>query len=100
MKGQTAEEVAEKGVDFCLTYGIPEAVLTDRGTNFTSQVIESLWERLDVHTLRTTAYHPQADGITERFNRTIKTMLAQFVDQQRQNDWDTKLDKLTFAYNT
>ena len=100
MKGQTAEEVAEKCVDFCLTYGIPEAVLTDRGTNFTSQVIESLWERLDVHTLRTTAYHPQADGITERFNRTIKTMLAQFVDQQKQNDWDTKLDKLTFAYNT
>ena len=100
MKGQTAEEVAEKCVDFCLTYGIPEAVLTDRGTNFTSQVIESLWERLDVHTLRTTAYHPKADGITERFNRTIKTMLAQFVDQQKQNDWDTKLDKLTFAYNT
>ena len=27
-------------------------------------------------------------------------MLAQFVDQQKQNDWDTKLDKLTFAYNT
>ena len=71
MKGQTAEEVAEKCVDFCLTYGIPEAILSDRGTNFTSQVIVSLWERLDVHTLRTIAYPPQADGITERFNRII-----------------------------
>ena len=100
MRGQTAEEVAEKCVDFCLTFGIPEAVLTDRGTNFTSQVIESLWERLDVHTLRTTAYHPQADGITERFNRTIKTMLAQFVEQEKQDDWDLKLNNLTFAYNT
>ena len=38
MKGQTAEEVAEKCVDFCLTYGIPEAILTDWYTNFTSQV--------------------------------------------------------------
>ena len=55
---------------------------------------------LDVHTLRTTAYHPQADGITERFNRTIKDMLAQFVDQDAQNDWDLKLEKLSFAYNT
>ena len=52
-----------------------------------------------MHTLRTTAYHPQADGITERFNRTIKTM-QKFVDQQKQNDWDLKLNKLTFAYNS
>ena len=82
MKGQTAEEVAEKCVDFCLTYGIPEALLTDRDANFTSQVIESLWERLYVNTMRSTAYHPQAQGITERFNSTIKKMLAQFVEQK------------------
>ena len=83
-----------------MTFGIPEAVLTDQGSNLTSQVIESLWERLDVNTLRTTAYHPQTDGITERFNRTIKTMLTQFVNEQKQDDWDLKLDKLSFAYNT
>ena len=77
MKTQTALEVAEKCLDYCLTFGIPESVLTDQGSNFTSQIVESLWERLDVHTLRTTAYHPQTDGITERFNRTIKTMLNQ-----------------------
>ena len=100
MKTQTALEVAEKCLEYCLTFGIPESVLTDQGTNFTSQVIESLWERLDVHTLRTTAYHPQTDGITERFNRTIKTMLTQFVHEQKQDDWDQKLNKLSFAYNT
>ena len=86
MKTQTALEVAEKCMDYCLTFGIPESVLTDQGSNFTSQVIESLWERLDVHTLRTTAYHPQTDGITERFNRTIKTMLTQFVHEQKQDN--------------
>ena len=77
-----------------------EAVLTHQESNFTSLVIESLWDCLDVHTLRTTAYHPQTDGITERFNRTIKTMLTQFVHYQKQDDWDTKLAKLSFAYNT
>ena len=100
MKDQTTEEVSEKCVEFCLTYGIPEAVLTDRGTNFTSQVIENLWERVNVHTLHTTANHSTPDGITEGFNSTIKTMLTQFVYQQIQNDWDLKLAKLTFAYNT
>ena len=76
MKGQTAKEVAEKCMEHCMTFGIPETILTDQGTNFTSQVVESLWEMLDVHTLRTTAYHPQADGITERFNHTIKAILC------------------------
>ena len=92
MKTQTALEVAAKCLDYCLTFGIRESVLTDQGSNFTSQIIESLWERLDVHTLRTTAYHPQTDGITERFNRTIKTMLTQFIKEHKQNDWDTKLN--------
>ena len=44
--------------------------------------------------------NPQTDGITERFNRTIKTMLIQFIKEHKQNDWDTKLNKLSFAYNT
>ena len=98
--GQTAKEVAEKCLEYCMIFGIPEAILTDQGTDFTSQVVESMWELLDVHKLRTTAYHPQADGITERFNRTIKDMLTQFVEQEKQNDWDLKLEKLSFAYNT
>ena len=90
LRGMTAEEVAEDAIKYCLIFGIREASLTDRGTNFTSQLIERLWEIFDVHTLRTTAYHPQADGITERFNRTVKIMLAQFVDQHKQADWGSK----------
>ena len=65
-----------------MSFGIPEAILNDQGTNFTSQVVESLWELLNVHALRTTANHPQADGIIERFNRTIKDMLTQVVEQE------------------
>ena len=64
-KGQTAKEVAEKCIEYCMTFGIPETILTDQGTNFTSQVVESLRELLDVQTLRTTAYHPQENSITE-----------------------------------
>ena len=41
MKTQTALEVAEKCLDYCLTFGIPESVLTDQGSNFTSQSLSS-----------------------------------------------------------
>ena len=45
MKTQTALEVAKRCLEYCLTFGIPKSVLTDQGSNFTSQVIKSLWER-------------------------------------------------------
>jgi hypothetical protein len=48
---------------------------------------------------RTTSYHPQCDGQTERQNRTIQAMLSAFASNRR-DDWDLWLDSVTFAYNT
>ena len=48
---------------------------------------------------RTTAYHPQCDGQTERQNRTLQNMLSSFASSRR-DDWDLWLDSVTFAYNT
>ena len=48
---------------------------------------------------RTTSYHPQCDGQTERPNRTIQAMLSAFASNRR-DDWDLWLDSVTFAYNT
>ena len=58
-----------------------------------------LYELLDVHSLRTTAYHPECDGQTERFNRTLERMIACFVDDNQKN-WDDLLSGLAFAYRT
>ena len=73
-----------------MTFDIPETIHNDQGTKFKSKGVGSPWELLDVHALRTTAYHPQADSITKRVNHTIKDMLTQFVEQEKQNDWDLK----------
>ena len=54
---------------------------------------------LDINQLKTTAYHPQCDGLTERFNRTLKTMISCYFNEN-QNDWDELLPFLAFAYNT
>ena len=47
----------------------------------------------------TTAYHPQTNGLTERFNKTLADMLSMYVDVDQKN-WDELLPFVTFAYNT
>ncbi|RNA38462.1 Retrovirus-related Pol poly from transposon [Brachionus plicatilis] len=97
--GLTAEEVANCLVLFICRHGVPEAALSDRGTNFQAELMDQLFELLDIKRLRTSAYHPQCDGETERFNRTLEQMLACYV-AYTQNKWDQYLPKLAFAYNT
>ena len=56
-------------------FGVPECLLSDRGTNLLSTLMMDLCQILGITKLNTTAYHPQCDGAVERFNRTLKTML-------------------------
>ena len=56
-------------------FGVPEALLSDRGTNLLSHLMKDVCEMLGIKKLNTTAYHPQCDGMVERFNRTLKTAL-------------------------
>ena len=43
------------------------------------------------------AYHPQTNGLTERFNQTLKGSLIQVVNE-KQNDWDDHIEKIMFSY--
>lgn len=81
-------------------HGVPDSILSDQGKNFQSNLLNELWELLDVHKLRTTPYHPECDGLSERFNRTLKTMITAFVTDDQQDTWDQYLPMLAFAYNT
>ena len=91
--------VAKKLMLFIAKHGIPDAILTDQGRNYQSKLIAELWDMLDVHKLRTTPFHPQCDGLTERFNRTLKRMITCFINKQHDN-WDELLPMLSLAYNT
>ena len=78
-------------------FGVPECLLSDRGTNLLSNLMLDLCKMLGVTKLNTTAYHPQCDGAVERFNRTLKTSLrkhaARFGCQ-----WDNFLPGILWAY--
>lgn len=54
-------------------------ILTDQGTSFTSRLMSQLHKELGVIAIRTSPYHPEIDGLVERFNQTLKRMLRKFV---------------------
>ena len=56
-------------------FGVPEALLSDTGTNLMSTLMLDICKKLGIRKLNTTAYHPECDGMVERFNRTLKTAL-------------------------
>ena len=94
-----APTVAKALIKWITRNGIPDQIISDQGTNYMSELIEHIFDVFDIHKTRTAAYHPQADGLSERFVRTIKQMISAFVDQD-QKDWDQNLDLFCFAYNT
>jgi transposase InsO family protein len=100
MEDQKARTVAAHFVKEVITkYGAPECVLTDQGTNFLSKLIRDICELFKIKQTRTTSYHPQTDGLVERFNRTLCDMLACYVSDEP-DLWDKYLPFVTLAYNT
>ncbi len=77
--------------------GIPEELLTDCGSQFTSAVMREVSRLLSVRQLTTTPYHPMCNGLVERFNGTLKLMLKRMTSE-RPKDWDKYVNALLFAY--
>lgn len=97
MKNIDAEHVAEHLVEVFSRVGIPQEILTDQGSNFMSQLLKEVYNLLHVSPIRTSPYHPQTDGLVERFNQTLKTMLRKSAKEDGK-DWDKLLPYILFAY--
>ena len=78
-------------------FGVPEALLSDRGANLLSLLMQDVCRLLGVKKLNTTAYHPQCDGMVERFNRTLKAMLRKHASTKG-TQWDRYLSSVLWAY--
>ena len=92
-----AGTVAQELSGFFSQVGIPAEILTNQGTNFTSQLLTKVYQLLGIKPIRTTPYHPQTDRLVERFNSTLKLMLRKAVNEEGK-DWDCLLPYLLFAY--
>ena len=92
-----AASVAEELVKVMARVGVPEEILTDQGSNFTSQLLAEVYRLLKIRPIRTTPYHPQTDGLVECFNQTLKAMLRRAVSAEGR-DWDKLIPYLWFVY--
>src|ERR1700733_11671735 len=65
--------------------GLPHQVISDRGPQFTSKVMQEVWKKLNVKSTMSTAFHPQTDGETERVNQELEQYLRVFGNFQQDN---------------
>ena len=78
-------------------FGAPQQLLSDRGTEFESQLFQEVMRWMEIDKLRTTVFRPSCNGVAERFHRTLNSMLAKTVNES-QRDWDERLPIVLAAY--
>lgn len=61
-------------------FGCPLVITTDQGRQFESEMLQHLHQYLGVKRIRTTAYHPQANGLIENFHHSLKSSLTAVLD--------------------
>ena len=96
---QTAKTIAKflyQG--YISVFGAPARLLSDRGANFMSSVIEEMCKILGIKKLQTMAYHPQTNGLVERSHQTIMQMFGK-LGEDKKADWPSHLAEIVHAYN-
>ena len=98
MKDSTAPTIAKHYVeDIICRHGAPKRILSDRGNNLIGEVLTEVNRLMGSVSIRTSPYHPQTNGLTERFNKTLCTMLSMFCSKH-QRDWDEPLPYVLFNF--
>ena len=97
LKDIRTETVAEALVNMFARVGVPREILSDRGSQFLSEVMKEMCRLLSLKQLVTTPYHPMCNGLVEKYNGTLKTMIKRMASE-RPKDWDRYIGPLLFAY--
>eukprot|EP00253_Pinus_taeda_P012394 PITA_12394 len=100
IKAATKEKVGEfLRENIFYKFGYPRELVTNQGSQFTSNLIEDLLAHHKIKHRTSTSYHPQANGQVEVTNRALKEILTMVVSSGRK-DWADHLVEATWAYNT
>ena len=85
--------------DIICRHGCPQELLSDQVTSFCNELVDALCTIMEIKHKLASAYHPQTNGLTERFNHTLCTTLAKYASDQPEN-WDAYIPAALFAYRT
>jgi len=81
---QTAAQIVSAVTKIFCSLGIPEVLHSDQGRNFESLLLRETLKAFGTSKSHTTAYHPQGDGMVERFNRSLLQMLRSYVEVKQE----------------
>ena len=99
-RDQSAKTVAKVFYKrFIAVFGMLAKLLSDRGVNFTSALVEELCAAFGIQKCRTTVYHAQYNGQVERFHQTLFRMIGKLVGDKKAQ-WEQHLPELLQAYNS
>ena len=93
----TSKAIYKALLNFFTKFGFPTTILSDNGSQFKSELTGCLDKLLGIEHIFTSIYHPQSNGICERFNQTVKSMLYK-VSMDHPSQWPDYLPMIMFAY--
>jgi transposase InsO family protein len=99
LPNKSAETVTRAMVQFISNNSVPKEIVSDRGSEFISELFTKTCKLLEAKNKFTTAYHPMANGLTEKANSTIKKTLSHLAKDDRFT-WDDQLPTAVLAINT
>jgi hypothetical protein len=95
----TAEESANLFIDHCYRlHGVPRVIVSDRDPKFVGKFWQTFMGMLNTKLSMSTARHPRTDGLTERVNQTMQTLLRFYCAKSGFN-WTSHLSIVEFYYN-
>ena len=94
---KSAECVSKFLFEVICRHGSPAIIQSDQGREFVNSVNAGLFELTGVHHKMSAAYHPQTNGLDERFNQTLCNALTKMVEG-KEEEWDRYIDAALFAY--
>ena len=97
-KNQKAVTTAKLVLDFIRRYGFPEKFHPDQGQNFVGKVMKNLYKLTGIKQTTTTPYHAMGNGLSERFNHTLLSMVGTLTSEKKKA-WPKYLPDLVMAYN-
>jgi hypothetical protein len=97
LRSPDAKKVTDRLWQVCCRWGVFKTIVSDNGTQFTSGYFHEWCKSRGISPFHISAYHAQSN-MTERYNRTIKTMIVSFIQKCR--DWDKNLHEIAFAMNS
>ncbi|KAI6652983.1 hypothetical protein LOD99_4060 [Oopsacas minuta] len=99
LKTKTSKEILDCLQEIYLSFGVPNILQHDQGTEFSSKEFQEFHKKININTRRTTAYHPQSNGLVESHNKILKTKINK-MQSDGDTEWTEKLQTAVLAANT